>query len=172
VTVNATPIGIDAHCCRLYRVVCLDRFLRGLGDMGVGRNPPWWYHVRLAFLKSVELHIVFAFQDAGKSAGGALFVSPTVAISSYRGEVLMRVVAFSAVCSSCCCTGGCSERPSNDLGRSSLDSPDGFGHGATSTIIVVSGNVPRGAPIEHLGHDHRSVYLPKVDHPCSPSRGC
>jgi hypothetical protein len=70
------------------------------------------------------------------------------------------------------CPSGYLEHPNNNLGHLSLNSPDNFDYGPTPTIIVISRGVPYRAPIEHLGHDHHSVYLLKVNHPYSLSQGC
>jgi hypothetical protein len=54
-------VGVDTYCPWLCSIVLLDCFLGGFGNIDRRWNPPQWYNVLLAFLESIELHIVLAF---------------------------------------------------------------------------------------------------------------
>lgn len=59
--VNAAPVRVDTYRLWLCSVVLFDCYFGAFGNMDEWWYPLWWDDVLLAFLKSVELHPVFAF---------------------------------------------------------------------------------------------------------------
>ena len=82
-TVDATAVGIQAQCFRLYCIVFLDCNIWRFGNCSEWWSPLWGYDVWLALFQSFELNVVLILQNVGESAQRAL----SLTIASNQGHI-------------------------------------------------------------------------------------
>lgn len=66
-TVNIATICVDAQISRVRGIVPLNGVLSRLVNVCEWGYPPRWNHVLLAFLESLELDVVFSFEEVRQS---------------------------------------------------------------------------------------------------------